>query len=197
MVESDMTVLILGLLIFLGVHSVRIVAEDWRGAQIARIGEKRWKGIFAVLSVVGLVLIIWGYGLARAHPVLVWTPPTWGRHVAIPLVAIAFILVPAAHVPNNHFKTLLGHPMVLGVLLWAFAHLLANGTLRAVVLFGAFLLWAIVDFVAARRRDMLAKTTYPPANVARDGVVIVSGLVAWALFAFVLHGWLFGVRPLG
>jgi len=113
------------------------------------------------------------------------------------LLILIPILVPAAHVPNNHFKTLLGHPMVLGVLLWAFAHLLANGTLRAVVLFGAILLWAIVDFVAARRRDMLAKTTYPPANVARDGVVIVSGLVAWALFAFALHGWLFGVRPLG
>src|SRR5260370_3107077 len=195
MVESDMTVLILGLLIFLGVHSVRIVAEDWRGAQIARIGEKRWKGIFAVLSVVGLVLIIWGYGLARAYPVLVWTPPTWGPHVAIPLVAIAFILVPAAHVPNNHFKTLLGHPMVLGVLLWAFAHLLANGTLTAIGLFVAFLLWAIVDFVAARRPDILTKPTYPPATEARDGVVVVSGLVAWALFAFVLHGWLFGVRP--
>ncbi|RDK02889.1 NnrU family protein [Paraburkholderia lacunae] len=192
-----MTILILGLLIFLGVHSVRIVADDWRSAQIARIGEKRWKGIYSIASGIGLVLIIWGYGLARAHPVSVWIPPTWARPVAMPLVAIAFILLPAAHVPNNHFKTLLGHPMVLGVLLWAFAHLLANGTLSAIVLFGAFLLWAIVDFIAARRRDLLAGTTYPPANVARDGMVIVSGLIAWALFAFLLHGWLFGVRPMG
>lgn len=192
-----MAILILGLLIFLGVHSVRIFAEDWRSAQIARIGEKRWKAIYSIVSGIGLVAIIWGYGLARAHPVSVWTPPTWAPHVAIPLVAVAFILLPAAHVPNNHFKTLLGHPMVLGVLVWAFAHLLATGTLSAVVLFGAFLLWAIVDFLAARRRDLLAGTTYPPANVAGDGIVIVSGLVVWALFAFLLHGWLFGVRPMG
>lgn len=192
-----MAILIAGLLIFLGAHSVRIVADDWRAAQIARVGEKRWKGMFSIASAIGLALIVWGYAIARAHPVLLWVPPAWARHVTIPLVAIAFILLPAAHMPNTHFKAWLGHPMVFGVLLWAFAHLIATGTLNAAVLFGAFLIWGIVDFIAARRRDRLAGTTYPAGSVAMDLRAVAAGLVAWAVFGFLLHGWLIGVRPFG
>lgn len=192
-----MTVLILGLLIFLGMHSVRIVAEPWRTAQIARLGQVGWKGLFALVSLVGLVLIVWGYGLARGQPLVLWTPPTWTRHVAALLTVPAFILLAAADVPGNRIKAMVGHPMVLGVQVWALAHLFAKGTLVAVVLFGAFLLWAVTDFVSARRRDQAAGTRYPAGTLARDAVVVVVGLAAWALFTFLLHGWLIGVQPFG
>ena len=190
-----MIVLILGLLLFLGVHSVRIFADAWRSRQIARLGERKWKGLYSLVSGIGFVLIIWGYGLARAHPVLLWTPPVWLRHLAILLTVLAFILLAAAYVPRNRIKTRVGHPMVAGVKVWAFAHLLANGTLAALVLFGAFLVWAIAAFASARRRDRRAGTAYPPGTSARDALTVVVGLVAWALFAFLLHQWLIGVRP--
>ncbi|MBI3143932.1 MAG: NnrU family protein [Pseudogulbenkiania sp.] len=192
-----MTVLILGLLVFLGMHSVRIVAEPWRAAQIAHLGLTGWKGLFALVSVVGLVLIVWGYGLAREHPLVLWTPPPWTRHVAALLTVPAFVLLVAADVPGNRIKAAVGHPMLLGVQVWALAHLFANGTLEAVVLFGAFLLWALTDFVSARRRDRAAGTCYPAGTLARDALVVVVGLAAWALFAFLLHGWLIGVPPFG
>jgi uncharacterized membrane protein len=192
-----MTVLIVGLVIFLGIHSVRIFAEPWRKAQIARLGEKRWKALFSVASAVGLVLVIWAYGIARRQPVVVWTPPVWAPHLAAPLTAFAFILFPAAHIPGNHFKALLHHPMVFGVGLWAFAHLLANGSLNAVVLFGTFFVWAVVDYFAARRRDVVDGVVYAPGVLMQDLVPVVAGLVIWVLFVFVLHQWLIGVRPFG
>jgi len=192
-----MTALIVGLLIFLGTHSVRIFADDWRTRQIARLGEGKWKGLYSVVSAVGLVLIVWGFGLARSEPTFLWTPPLWTRHVAALLTVPAFILVAAAYVPGNRIKARLGHPMVVGVKVWAFAHLLANGTLAGVVLFGAFLAWAVADFASARRRDRRAGTVYPSGSLARDAVAAIVGLVAWAVFAFFLHGWLIGVRPFG
>jgi uncharacterized membrane protein len=192
-----MVVLIVGLVIFLGGHSVRIVAGPWREAQIARLGEKGWKGIFSIVSAIGLVLIIWGYGIARRDPVVLWTPPVWAPHLAAPLTALAFILFPAAHIPGNHFKALLHHPMVFGVGLWALAHLFANGTLNAVVLFGAFLVWAVVDYFSARRRDLDQGVVYPPGVLSKDVMPVVAGLVVWVVFALVLHAWLIGVRPFG
>jgi uncharacterized membrane protein len=192
-----MTVLILGLLIFLGAHSIRIFAEDWREARIARMGEKRWKSTYSIASVVGLVLIIWGYAIARREPVMLWSPPVWAPHLAAVLTLVAFILFPAANMPGNHFKSLLKHPMVIGVALWAFAHLLANGTLNALVLFGAFLVWALADFAAARRRDRVEHIVYPDGTLSRDVMPVVAGVIAWVVFAFLLHGWLIGVKPLG
>ena len=192
-----MTVLLLGLLVFLGTHSVRIFADDWRTRQIARRGEGAWKGIFSAASTIGLVLIVWGYGIARAQPAVLWTPPVWGRHLAGLLNLVAFVLVAAAYVRGNAIKAKLGHPMVLGVKVWAFAHLLANGTLHAVALFGAFLAWAVADFASARRRDRKAGTTYPAGSLARDAMTVAGGVVAWAAFALLLHGWLIGVRPFG
>ena len=192
-----MTVLILGLVLFLGAHSVRIFADDWRSRQIAHFGEGKWKGLYSVVSGIGLVLIVWGYGLARAEPVLLWSPPQWLRHVAALLTVPAFILLAAAYVPGNRIKAALGHPMVAGVKTWAFAHLLANGTLAAAVLFGAFLVWAIADFASARRRDRRAGKVYPGGSLARDAVAVIVGLVAWAAFAFLVHSWLIGVRPFG
>ncbi|KJK18143.1 hypothetical protein UB46_34305 [Burkholderiaceae bacterium 16] len=188
-----MMVLILGLLIFLTVHSVRIVAEPWRAAQIARFGPSGWKGLYSLASVVGLVLIVWGFGLANGHPVVLWAPPMWARHVTALLTVLAFVLFAAAYVPGNRIKAVFGHPMVVGVQIWALAHLLANGTLAAVVLFGAFLVWAVTDFASARRRDRPAGTRYQGGALARDAAVVVIGLASWALVAFVLHRWLAGV----
>jgi uncharacterized membrane protein len=190
-------VLVLGLLIFLGVHSVRIVADGWRGAQIARFGAGTWKGMYALAAAVGLALIIWGYHLAQAQPVVLWTPPSWARHLGALLTIPAFVLLAAAYVPGNRTKAAVGHPMVAAVKTWALAHLLANGTLAAVILFGAFLLWAVVDFASLLRRDRVAGTRYPAGTGSRDASVLVVGLAAWALFAFLLHAWLIGVNPFG
>jgi len=189
-------ILILGLLIFLGAHSIRILGPGWRAAQITRWGERPWRGLYSLAAAVGLALIIWGYHLAQAQPVVLWAPPQWMRQVGALLTVPAFVLLAAAYVPGNRIKAALGHPMLAGVKLWAFAHLLANGTLAAVVLFGAFLVWAAADFASARRRDRRAGTRYPAGTVVGDAAVVVVGLVAWAAFAFLLHGWLIGVRPL-
>jgi uncharacterized membrane protein len=190
-------ILILGLVIFLGVHSIRVFADGWRMRQIAQRGEMTWKALYALASILGFVLICWGYGLARAQPVVLWTPPVWTRHLAGLLTLLAFVLIVAAYVPRNHFKAAIGHPMVAGVKTWAFAHLLANGTLAAVILFGSFLVWAIVLFAASRRRDRVAGTRYTAGTAVRDAIVVIIGVVAWVLFAFWLHAWLIGVRPFG
>jgi uncharacterized membrane protein len=194
---QDMTALIAGLVLFLGVHCVRIVADGWRSAQIALIGERKWKGIYALLSIIGFVLLVWGYGQARLEPVVLWNPPLWMRHVAGLLTLPAFVLVVAGNMRGTRMKAALGHPMVLGVKLWAFAHLIANGTLAATVLFGSFLAWAIVDFVSLRRRDRALGTVYPPGTLMRDAMATLIGVIAWVLFAFWLHGLLIGVRPFG
>ncbi|MPW17778.1 NnrU family protein [Paraburkholderia sp. CNPSo 3157] len=192
-----MFALILGLLLFLGAHSVRIFADDWRKARIAQMGEKPWKGAYSIVSIIGLVLIVWGYGLARREPVMLWSAPAWAPHLAGILTLVAFILFPAAYVPGNHFKALVKHPMTISVALWAFAHLLANGTLNAVILFGAFLVWALADVAAARRRDRVEGIVYPNGSFSRDVIPVVVGVVAWVVFAFFLHGWLIGVKPMG
>ena len=147
-----MAYLILGLVLFLGVHSVRIVADDWRSRTIARIGEAPWKGVYSVVSLVGFGLILWGFSQARMTPTLLWSPPMGMRHLAWLLTWLAFVLLVAAYVPGNHVKSWVHHPMVLAVKTWALAHLLANGNLAHVVLFGAFLVWAVLDFSSARRR---------------------------------------------
>jgi uncharacterized membrane protein len=190
-----MTALIVGLIVFLGAHSVRIFADGWRSAQIARHGEGAWKGVYSLASAVGLGLIIWGYGQARLDPVMLWQPQAWARHLAALLVLVAFVLLAAAYVPRNGIKARLHHPMILGVKLWAFAHLLANHTLADLLLFGGFLLWAVADFRAARQRDRRDQTHYPPGTVTGTLVTVAVGLLAYAAFAFWLHAWLFGVRP--
>ena len=192
-----MIYLILGLILFLGVHSVRVVADDWRAAQIARLGEGPWKGLYSLASLAGFVLIIWGYSQARNDPVVLWNPPMWTHYLAAPLTLLAFVLVTAAYVPGTRIKAWLTQPMVLGVKVWAFAHLVANGTLAAAVLFGSFLVWAVVVFASERRRDRAKGVVYPKGSLARDTVAMVIGVVAWVLFAFWLHGRWIGVRPFG
>lgn len=192
-----MLLLILGLILLLAPHSVRIFAPGWRERQIAAYGAGPWKAAISVVSLVGLVLVVWGYAMARADPVLVWDPPVWTRHLAVPLVAIAFVLIAAAYVPPGRLKAAVGHPMVLGVKLWAFAHLIANGTLADLVLFGAILIWAIVDYAVLRRRDRAAGRLHAAGPVRNDGIAVLLGLAVWAVFLFWLHRWLFGAAPLG
>lgn len=192
-----MSALILGLLMFLGMHSARIVAEGWRTQVIAQRGPGAWKGLYTVVSLVGFGLIIWGYGQARLTPVVLWASPVWTKHLAALLVLLALVLLVAAQVPGNGIKARLHHPMVLGVKLWAGAHLLANNTLADLLLFGSFLLWAVLDFRSARQRDRAAGTVYPAGSAGRTVLVVVLGVAVWALFAFWLHAVLFGVRPFG
>lgn len=189
--------LVLGLLIFLGTHSVRIVADNWRSACIARIGPLRWKAIYSVLSGLGLGLIVWAYAAGRAEPTLLWQAPLWSRHLAALLTLPAFVLIAAAYVPGTRIKAWLGHPMVAGIGLWALAHLLANGSLADLLLFGGFLAWAVVDFASARARDARAGTRYATRSILFDGIAVAAGVVAWAVFARFLHTWWIGVQPFG
>ena len=175
---------------------MRIFADGWRSRQLARLGDKRWKGLYSLVSLAGLVLIVWGYGLTRAAPDW-WSPPLWTRHAAALLTVPSFVLLAAAYVPKNHLKAALGHPMLAGVQFWAFAHLIANGRPGDVLLFGAFLAWAIAGFISARRRDHAAGTHYLPGTMSGDLLAAAIGLLAWALFAFYGHQWLIGVRPIG
>jgi len=191
-----MIVLILGLIVFLGVHSVRIVAEERRQAMMARVGEGPWKAIYSLASLVGLVLIVWGYGLSRLDPVVLWEPPVWTRHIAILLNLVAFILFAVFLLPAGRLKARLGHPMILAVKVWAIAHLIANGTLADLVLFGSFLGWAVFDFRASRMRDK-ATGVVPIAGVLRNDILAVAlGAVVWAAFLWRVHAWLIGVGPL-
>ncbi|CAB3794262.1 hypothetical protein LMG28688_03899 [Paraburkholderia caffeinitolerans] len=192
-----MALLVVGLAIFIAMHLIRVVAAPWREAQIERFGMPVWRACFGLLSILGVVFIVRGYGLARRYPVPIWLPPFGMAHVTALLTAIAFVMIAAACVPGNHLKRALGQPFLGGVALWAFAHLLANGTLHAIVLFGALLVWALIKLRADRRRDRKAGVVHAQGTFARDVLVVVSGLVAWAVFAFWLHGVLIGVRPLG
>ena len=192
-----MLILLIGLLVFLGVHSVRIVADGWRAATIARIGELPWKAMYATLSIIGFVLIVWGFSLARQQPVQLWMPPRGMRHLVALLTLIAFVLLAATYVPRNAIKARLHHPMVLSVKVWALAHLLANGNLAHVLLFGAFLVWAVLSFRAARARDRAAGTVYAAGTVGGTLATVGVGVAGWALFAFWAHGALIGIRPIG
>jgi uncharacterized membrane protein len=193
-----MVTLALGLVLFLGVHSVRVLAEGWRASVIGAVGEKPWKGVFALVSLAGFVLIVVGYGLSRESPVVLWPqPPVGTRHLAALLTLVAFVLVVSAYVPGNSVKAKLHHPMILGVKAWAVAHLVANNTVADVMLFGGFLAWAVLDFRSARKRDRVAGVVYPAGTASRTAVAVVVGVVAWAVFAFWLHGVLIGVRPMG
>jgi uncharacterized membrane protein len=186
----------LGLVIFLGVHSVRVVAEPWRDRVRARLGDRPYKGVYSLASIAGFALVIWGFGLARQQPVVLWQSMTWARHLASLLTLIAFVLVAAAYVPRNQIKARLHHPMILGVKVWALAHLLANNTLADLLLFGSFLVWAVLSFRAARARDRAAGTVYPAGTAAGTAIAVVAGVAAWAFFAFWAHEHWIGVRPI-
>ena len=189
-----MLLLITGLVLFLGLHSVRVFAEGWRTATIARIGPLPWKGIYSVLSIVGFVLIVYGYGQARMQ-MPVWDPPAWTKHITALLMLPVFILFLGAYVPKNAMKARRRHPQILSVKLWAFAHLISNGNLADILLFGSFLAWAVVDYRAAKQRDRAANAQPTEASNAMTALTAVLGLVVYVVFALWLHTMLIGVRP--
>ncbi|MEO7338001.1 MAG: NnrU family protein [Caldimonas sp.] len=189
-----MGIFLVGLVLFLGIHTVSIVAPRWRGEQVARLGEMPWKGLYAVIAAVGLVLLVYGYGMARQAPLVLYTPPTGLRHVALLLMVPVFPLLVAAYVPGR-ISAAAKHPMLLATKIWATAHLLANGTLPDVLLFGGFLAWAVADRISLKRRPPERKPG-APARPYNDVIVVVVGLVVYAVFVLRLHQWLFGVSPL-
>ncbi|GAA4430188.1 NnrU family protein [Acidovorax lacteus] len=192
-----MLVLVLGLVVFLGMHSLRIVSEPLRDGLRERLGPVSWRVVYSLVSALGLALIVWGYGLARQDPMVLWMPPIGMRHAAALLTLVAFVLLVAAYVPGNAIKARLHHPMLLGTKVWALAHLLSNGTLADVLLFGGFLLWAVLGFRAARQRDRRDGTVYGPARMPATVATVVLGIGAWAAFAFWAHAALIGVAPMG
>ncbi len=189
--------LILGLVFFLGIHTLRIVADDWRSARVASLGLMTWKGIYAAVSLAGVALITMGFQMSRDTSVNLWHPATWSHHVAGLLTLVSFCLVVASYVPSSRIKGLVGHPMVAGLMVWSVGHLLANGRLADLVLFGTLLLWAIFEFVSLRKRDKASGVTREPGSWANDLVTVIVAIVLWYIFALHLHYSLIGVAPFG
>ena len=203
-----MALLILGLVLFLGAHSTRIFADNWRQAVLERLGEKAYKGVYTLVSLVGFGLIIYGFDQVRWDSPMLWMPPVWVKHVAALLMLLSLVLLACAHAPRNAIKAKLHHPMVLSVKVWALAHLLANPRVADLVLFGAFLLWSVLNFRAARKRDRLAAALaqetgeagtllVPEVSAAATWRAVGIGVVVWAVLLSRGHEWLFGVSPLG
>jgi uncharacterized membrane protein len=202
-----MALLILGLVLFLGAHSTRIFAENWRQATLERLGEKGYKGVYTLVSLLGFGLMMFGFDQVRWDSPVLWSPPVWAKHGAALLMLVSLVLLACVYSPRNAIKAKLHHPMVLSVKVWALAHLLANPRLADVVLFGAFLLWSVLNFRAARQRDRLAAASLsacegsgslePEVSSAATWRAIGIGVVVWAFLLSRGHAWLFGVSPLG
>ena len=189
-----MTTLVIGLALFLGVHSVSIVNATWRDSVVARIGKGPWQGLYSLVAVAGLALIVYGYGVARQTPVLLYVPPLWLRHLTLVLMVPVFVLFLAPYFPGR-IKTKARHPMILATKLWALAHLLANGSLADVVLFGSFIAWAGMDRVSMKQRETREVPGVPPSRW-NDLVVLTLGLIIYAVFIGGAHLRLIGV-PVG
>lgn len=191
-----MLLLIAGLVLFLGVHSIAIVDAGWRNRMAARVGELPWKALYAVIALVGLWLIVEGYAQARqsAAPVILYQAPVWMRHITLLLMLPVFVLLLAAYLPGRIQKTV-RHPMLLAVKIWAFAHLLANGTLADLLLFGSFLAWAVADRISLKRRAPIPAPS-APAGPFNDWIALGGGVGLYLLFLFWGHQALFGVAPI-
>ena len=189
-----MLFLVLGLLLFLGTHSMRISGDVLREQLIQGVGPVRFKAIYALASLLGFALLVYGFGIARDAPVVLWTPPPAMKHLAYLLTLIAMVLMAAVYVPHNAIKAKLHHPMVLSVKVWALAHVLANGTLAHLVLFGSMLMWSVVLFKASRARDKRNQVVYAAGNKGATILTIEIGIAIWLVFIGWAHGWLIGVQ---
>ena len=190
-----MTLLIAGLVLFLGIHSIAIVSPDLRASAVARLGPMGWKGVYSLIAIVGFVLICIGYSEARiSNPVWLWQPPKATRHIALLLMLPVFPLLLAAYLPGR-IRTATKHPMLVATKLWALAHLLANGGLHDVLLFGGFLAWAVADRISVKRRAVVTPPPRAPASRWNDLAVLLGGLALYVLFVGLLHKMLIGVSP--
>jgi uncharacterized membrane protein len=190
-----MALLILGLVLFLGIHSVAMLSPALRARMIHRLGEPAWKGLYALVSLIGFVLICYGFGSARQSTVILYSPPLWLRHLALIVMLPVFPLLIAAYLPGR-IKAAAKHPMLAAVKFWAFAHLLANGSLADVLLFGGFLAWAAADRISMKRRAAPQVLRTAPAGPWNDVIAVVLGLAIYALLIGWAHLRLFGVAPL-
>lgn len=190
-----MGILIIGLTLFLGVHSVSIVNEPWRDRLAARVGELPYKVVYSLVAITGLVFIVWGYGLARGDAAALYDPPRWLRHISLLVLVPMFPLLLATYLPGC-IRTAVGHPMLLATMLWASAHLFTNGSTVDTVLFGSFLAWAMIDWMSLKRRKMRSIPTAPPTRW-NDAIAVTLGLGIYASFMLDLHRMLIGVSPLG
>lgn len=186
-----MTLLITGLVLFFGVHSISIIAPAARDRWAAAMGQNAWRGLYSLLSLAGFVLLVMGYGAARQEPQPLYFPPTWLRHVSFLLMLPVFPLILAAFLPGK-IKAKLKHPMLAAVKIWALAHLLANGMLADVLLFGGFLVWAVADRISFKRRVARPVNTLAP-SLRNDMLAIVLGLAAYVATLLWLHRLVIGM----
>lgn len=189
-----MLVLIAGLVVFFGMHLVRIVAPKFREAQAGQ-NLQRWKNIYSLVSLVGVGLIIWGWHLFRGEAPEIYNPPSWGPHAAMALVWLALVMLFGSNIkmPAGWIKHLVKHPMLAGVFLWSLAHLMSNGDQASLLLFGSFLAYAVVSgFAMIARGDPHPKVISPRGDI----IALVAGTVVYAVFVFWAHGFLFGISPI-
>ena len=191
-----MAILLLGLVIFFGLHSIRIFAEGGRAKAVARLGDGPWKGIYSLLSIIGFFLIVRGFARARWNVVELWAPPVWARHITILLMLFSTILMGAYIFKKSHIAVAAHHPMVWNVAIWAAGHLLSNGSSADLVLFGAFLVWAVADLRSSYARDQRNTVTCPAPNWGATMGAVVLGVVIWIALLGGLHLWLFGVSAI-
>jgi uncharacterized membrane protein len=183
---------ILGLVIFLGAH-VFVTMRDRRAALVARLGEWPYRGLFSVVSIVGILLIAYGFADYRAAGMIpVWDPPAWTRHIVVALMWPASILVVAAYIPGN-IKRVVKHPMLVGVKTWAFAHLCANGDLGGIILFGSVLAWAVYDRITLKHRSDPGAPPIPVGGGRNDIIAVAVGTVLYLALGFVFHPIVIGV----
>ncbi|AUC96630.1 MULTISPECIES: NnrU family protein [Bradyrhizobium] len=189
-------VMILGLVLFLGVHVLTSLRE-LRASLVNAMGEGAYKGVYSLVSAAGLALIVWGFAHYRATGWIdVWTPPTAFRHITVALMLPAVILVVASYIRGRIYTTL-KHPMLAGVKLWAFAHLLANGDLGSIILFGSFLGWAVYDRISLKRRADAGAPPIPVGGVTNDLIAVAVGIIAYLALAFAFHPVVIGVPVMG
>ena len=182
-----MSLLIAGLALFIAIHLIPS-APRLRDALVERLGAMPYRGVFSAVVLLSLVAVVWGF--SRSPIDVVYVPPAWGHQASMILVPVALVLFAAANMPT-HVRAMVGHPMLLGLLLWAFAHLLSNGDVRSIVLFGGFALFAVVEIVSAVVRGKNPPSE-PAPRITMDIAAVVGGLVVAGLLA-ALHGTLFGV----
>lgn len=191
-----MAILVLGIIIFLGLHLIRVVAPGFRASVIESRGKGTWMGIYAILSLIGLGLIIYGFGQARSETGMLYNPPVFLRHIALLLMLFAFVFLAAGFLPAGRIAVAVKHPQILSIKIWAFAHLLANGETSSVLLFGSFLAWGVILRISLKRRERAGERVLPVfKSSTNDVLAIVIGLVGYVLFVWKLHEWLIGVAP--
>jgi len=188
-----MVIFLAGLVLFLGVHSISIINDPWRNRMVDKIGEGPWKGLYSLAAIAGFIVMVWGYGLARYDTAILYSPPTWLQHISLLLLLPVFPLLIAAYLPGR-IKAAVKHPMLLAVKLWALSHLLANGSVISVILFGSILAWAVVDRISLNHRNQRPIPGIPSTQF-NDILAVAAGIGMYFALVLWLHNLLFGVSP--